>query len=221
MLHGRLTGNKVVNWDIKVGATSNSIVLCSEGWIANIYIYTVCIYIFDYVCYRIWSTVWAAWRCSSLSWSSWPWWPLINSPVIQQLGQISSPLMWPRQLMETGSFSHPTELQVCLPPPTTIYFYFSLFLFNVIRARTFFFCFFFVFQRHDWRRIWSPPSCWYWSISCRDTQSTRRICSTRMGSLHWEPCCRRSLLVYVYLTYTNQHMLKRHVHNLGIALMES
>lgn len=146
MLHGRLTGNKVVNWDIKVGATSNSIVLCSEGWIANIYIYTVCIYIFDYVCYRIWSTVWAAWRCSSLSWSSWPWWPLINSPVIQQLGQISSPLMWPRQLMETGSFSHPTELQVCLPPPTTIYFYFSLFLFNVIRARTFFFFFFFFFR---------------------------------------------------------------------------
>ena len=138
MLHGRLTGNKVVNWDIKVGATSNSIVLCSEGWIAWMYWMYVYVYIFDYVCYRIWSTVWAAWRCSFLSWSSWPWWPLINSPVIQQLVQILSPLMWPRQLTETGSFSHPTELQVCLPPPATIYFYFSLFLFNQREANIFF-----------------------------------------------------------------------------------
>lgn len=31
MLHGRLTGNKVVNWDIKVGAApGHVIVLCSE-----------------------------------------------------------------------------------------------------------------------------------------------------------------------------------------------
>lgn len=64
---------------------------------------------------RIWSTVWVACRCWSLYWSSWPWWPLISTtPAILQLRQISSPRMWLHQLMETGSFSHPTELLVCI-----------------------------------------------------------------------------------------------------------
>lgn len=50
------------------------------------------------------------------------------------------------------------------------------------------------FQKHAWRRISWPPSCWCWSISYRGIQSIRRICFTHMVSLHWEPCCRRCLI---------------------------
>lgn len=124
-LHGRLTGNKVVNWDIKVSWTSSSschvFILCSEecynlSWI----------YMFEYLHGRIWSTVWAACQCSCLSWSSCHWWPLISRPVIRQLGQISSPQMCPRQPMEIGSFSPRTGLQVCSDTTCNNTFNFSL-----------------------------------------------------------------------------------------------
>lgn len=62
---------------------------------------------------RMWSAAWGACRSSSQFWSSWLWWPLTNKAPIPPLDRTSSRLMWPRQLMETGSFSRQTELQVC------------------------------------------------------------------------------------------------------------
>lgn len=148
------------------------------------------------ICGRIWSTVWAACRCCSLYWSSWPWWPLISTtPAILQLHQISSPRMWLHQLMETGSFSHPTELLVCislfLPSADWCNWDTVLVQWAACGNKCSFVVFF--FQRLAWRRIWLPPSSWCWNISCRDTKSTRRTCSTRTASVHWGRCFRRSV----------------------------
>lgn len=101
-LHGRLTGNKVVNWDIKV---VHLLVFLSRGVLPHLIDLTVS----D----RTWSAAWAAFQSSSQFWSSWLWWPPTNKPPIPPSDRTSSRLMWPRRLMETGSFSHLTERQVC------------------------------------------------------------------------------------------------------------
>ncbi len=128
MLHGRLTGNKVVNWDIKVCMPSpflwtlllirfcSSVVICPS-------VFSVILLKLSLVFCRTWSTVSGGFLCCSQSWNSWLCWPLICITWTPR-GQSSSPLTQPHPLMETGSYCPQTERQVStrsLEGNTTIY----------------------------------------------------------------------------------------------------
>lgn len=161
MLHGRLTGNKVVNWDIKVGSISVSccyvIVLCSEERRNPHFISVPNILI----CVRQ---------------------DMINCvgglpvvfPILEQLS-----VMTPEQQAGdpaagsdfiTPDVTTPADGDWVILPSNRA----SGLLHNQIlrmklkmKVQHMTYYLYIFFQRHVWRRISWPPSCWCWSISYR------------------------------------------------------